>query len=59
MHILRQVHDELILEGPRENAEEAQNIVIACMERPFGDDVILEVDLVVDSTLADTWYDAK
>lgn len=59
LRALRQVHDEVILEGPRENAEEAQKIVIACMERPFGDDVKLEVDLVVDSNFADTWYEAK
>lgn len=58
-HPMRQVHDEVILEGPLANAEEAQKIVIACMERPFGDGVILGVDLVVDSHFADTWYKCK
>lgn len=60
-----QVHDEVILEGPREASAEAQALVVACMENPFplagnnGYSNPLDVDLVVDSNVADTWYEAK
>jgi DNA polymerase I len=60
--LLLQVHDEVILEGPKESATEAQQIVIECMKSPFGDNcgsLPLRVELSVDSKYADTWYDAK
>eukprot|EP00873_Tetraselmis_striata_P045984 jgi/Tetstr1/466248/TSEL_010804.t1 len=57
--LLLQVHDEVILEGPKTTAEEAQRLVVACMERPFNGENPLSVDLNVDSNIADTWYDAK
>lgn len=59
--LLLQVHDEVILEGPKESAETAQAIVVECMRSPFGQGGgdPLRVELVVDSKYADTWYDAK
>ena len=56
-----QVHDEVILEGPRENAEAARQRVIECMRSPFNASAAnpLRVDLVVDCKFADTWYEAK
>lgn len=55
-----QVHDEVILEGPRASAEEAQKIVVDCMENPFdGQPNVLKVALEVSSNIADTWYEAK
>ncbi|KAL0051060.1 hypothetical protein WJX82_001248 [Trebouxia sp. C0006] len=57
--LLLQVHDEVILEGPKESALEAQRLVLACMERPFDGRNPLLVGLVVDSKIADTWYEAK
>ncbi|KAL0038670.1 hypothetical protein WJX79_002562 [Trebouxia sp. C0005] len=57
--LLLQVHDEVILEGPKESALEAQRLVLACMERPFDGRNPLLVELVVDSKIADTWYEAK
>ena len=59
MWALLQVHDEVILEGPKESALEAQRLVLACMERPFDGKNPLLVGLVVDSKIADTWYEAK
>ena len=56
---VRQENSELILEGPRENAEKARDVVKACMERSLGDHIELAVDLVVDSKIANTWYEAK
>ncbi len=58
---LVQVHDEVILEGPREHAEAARRRVIECMRSPFNasTDKPLRVDLVVDCKFADTWYEAK
>ena len=58
--MLLQIHDELIFEGPEENAEAAKAEVLACMERPFDASLpSLLVDLVVDAKTAKTWYDAK
>ena len=59
--LLLQVHDEVILEGPKESAEAAQAVVVECMRSPFGDagGDPLRVELVVDSKYADTWYEAK
>ncbi|KAK9818799.1 hypothetical protein WJX74_001704 [Apatococcus lobatus] len=58
--LLLQVHDEVILEGPEESAEEAQKIVVDCMENPFdGKHNVLKVALEVSSNVADTWYEAK
>lgn len=56
-----QVHDEVILEGPRETAEAARARVVACMSSPFSglNPKPLLVDLVVDAKHADTWYEAK
>ena len=44
---------------PKEHAEDAQRIVVDCMEKPFGGVNPLDVDLVVDSKFAETWYGAK
>ncbi|CAN1318670.1 DNA polymerase I A, chloroplastic/mitochondrial [Linum perenne] len=37
-----QVHDELILEGPKESAEEAKALVVECMSKPFGGKNVLK-----------------
>ncbi|KAJ3705683.1 hypothetical protein LUZ61_009388 [Rhynchospora tenuis] len=57
--LLLQVHDEVILEGPTESAEEARSIVVECMSKPFNGVNILDVDLVVDAKCAKSWYEAK
>jgi DNA polymerase-1 len=59
--LLLQIHDEVILEGPKETAQQAKDEVIACMENP-GDGFglgKLSVKLEVDAKSADTWYKAK
>jgi len=59
--LLLQVHDEVILEGPKETAEEAFKEVIKCMEEPwvFGLEETL-VPLSVDGSCDnDNWFDAK
>ncbi len=57
--LLLQVHDEVILEGPKATAAEAQARVVDCMQHPFLGHNPLSVELVVDSKVADTWYEAK
>ncbi|KAI3466232.1 hypothetical protein Pfo_022895 [Paulownia fortunei] len=57
--LLLQVHDEVILEGPTESAEEAKAIVVDCMSKPFDGKNILRVDLSVDAKCAQNWYSAK
>lgn len=59
--LLLQIHDEVILEGPKECVDEAMQEVRHCMENPF-DNVGLKkllVHLDVDAKSADTWYKAK
>jgi DNA polymerase I-like protein with 3'-5' exonuclease and polymerase domains len=66
------VHDEVILEGPKESSARAQELVVQLMQNPFlclvGDGALraelaqgqpLLVELSVDSNVADTWYEAK
>lgn len=55
----KQVHDEVILEGPTESSEVAKAIVVDCMEKPFDGKNILRVDLAVDAKCAQNWYSAK
>jgi DNA polymerase I len=55
--MLLQVHDEIMVEGPRESVDEAMSILRQCMEHPFEN--ALRVELVVDATAATTWYEAK
>jgi len=59
--MLLQIHDEVILEGPEETAEEAYAEVIECMQQPWGFGLEeMEVPLLVDGTCVHTnWYDAK
>ena len=60
-----QVHDEVILEGPVQNAEAALKEVEECMGKPFtADDGVgrvnrLSVELAVDAKFAENWYKAK
>lgn len=55
--MLLQIHDEVILEGPEEHAEEALRIVKELMSHPVDDE--LRIVLEVDAKIADNWYDAK
>lgn len=59
--LLLQIHDEVILEGPEETAEEAFHEVIRCMEAPWVYGLNeTAVPLVVDGSFTHkTWYDAK
>ncbi len=56
---LLQVHDEVILEGPKTSADRATELVVDCMAKPFDGVNPLLVELVVDAKHADTWYEAK
>ncbi|CAK0833482.1 unnamed protein product [Prorocentrum cordatum] len=53
--VVMQVHDELVFEGPAENATAALAVVKDIMERPFLDGLELKVPLVVDAKVAKTW----
>jgi len=59
--LLLQVHDEVMLEGPEETAEEAFEVVLECMQEPwvFGLNKT-DVPLLVDGSCKHkTWYEAK
>jgi len=55
--ILLQIHDEVILEGPEENAELALKIVTQEMENPF--DYEFPIKLEVDAKIGNNWYESK
>lgn len=57
--MILQVHDELLLEGPLENAEAAKSILVELMEHPFLDDFELSVPLPVDAKISATWMEGK
>lgn len=59
-HFVMQVHDEFVLEGPSDTAQEASEIVKSVMEKPFKETmpdfsmlVPLEVSISVSDTLAE------
>jgi len=56
--LILQIHDEVILEGPKEHVEQALARVKEVMESPMGEQKLL-VSLNVDGKWAETWYDAK
>jgi DNA polymerase I len=53
--MLLQVHDELVLESPAEEAERAAAQVKAAMEQVCE----LHVPLLVETGIGDNWRDAK
>jgi DNA polymerase-1 len=55
--MILQIHDEIILEGPEENAERALKIVIEDMENPL--DYEFPVKMEVDANIGNTWYETK
>jgi DNA polymerase-1 len=52
-----QVHDELILEGPKETVKEAYDIIVKEMSQPLSKPLL--VDLVVDAKIGKSWWEAK
>eukprot|EP01090_Pellita_catalonica_P012282 TRINITY_DN2624_c0_g1_i1.p1 TRINITY_DN2624_c0_g1~~TRINITY_DN2624_c0_g1_i1.p1 ORF type:complete len:463 (-),score=86.68 TRINITY_DN2624_c0_g1_i1:36-1424(-) len=57
--LILQVHDELILEGPEDSAEQALSQLFHIMQNPFDDGVRLLVDLVVDGSIGNSWFECK
>jgi len=57
--LLMQVHDEVILEGPKESSEIALQVVRHAMQNPFGGKNLLRCALDVSSSFAGSWYEAK
>lgn len=55
--IVLQIHDEVIMEGPEKNADEALKLMIDDMENPI--DYKFKVKLEVDAKKGDSWYQAK
>ncbi len=53
--LILQVHDELVVETPLEQAQAVGALVRACMEDAFA----LSVPLVADVGIGPNWYDAK
>lgn len=62
--LAQQVHDEVMLEGPKGSADLALARVVECMENPWKNLMGLQtpplrVQLAVDANIAGNWYEAK
>ncbi len=53
--MLLQIHDELVFEAPADVAEEARRLIAGRMESAMR----LDVPLVVDSAVSETWFEGK
>ena len=53
--IVLQVHDEMMIESPIEEAEKVKEIVKTQMENA----ITLKVPLIADVSEADNWYECK
>ena len=53
--LILQVHDELIVEAPQEEAEQVK----ALLQEEMENAVSLSVPLTADAAIGRTWYDAK
>ena len=61
-HMVLQVHDEFILDGPACYAEEGKERLKELMQNPFAfinPDYRFKVPMLVDADIGDTWADAK
>ena len=56
--MVHQVHDEVILEGPEEFAEEALGILVGLMQDPLEETEFL-VEMEVDAKICNNWYESK
>jgi DNA polymerase I len=52
--VIMQVHDELIFEAPKENAEEVLSTMKGMMEKA----VKLDIPLIADAAIGDNWNEA-
>jgi DNA polymerase-1 len=53
--MLLQIHDELVLEVPRDQLDAAKSLLVETMEQAMT----LDVPLRVDSAWAANWFDAS
>ena len=53
--LILQVHDELIVEAPQEEAQSAASLLKSCMENI----VSLRVPLTAEVNIGRSWYDCK
>jgi len=52
-----QIHDEIIMEGPKESAEEALELVRTIMSNPLESPLLVKLE--VDANIGFSWYEAK
>jgi DNA polymerase-1 len=56
--MLLQVHDELIFEAPKAEAEGAKALITSVMENAADPVLTLAVPIVAEAGVADSWADA-
>jgi len=52
-----QIHDEVVLEGPEENADKACKQLVKLMESPLDNPLLVKLE--VDASIASNWFEAK
>jgi DNA polymerase-1 len=55
VRMLIQIHDELVFECPRQQADRAKAEIVACMEGAMS----LSVPIVAEASISENWYDGK
>ena len=53
--LILQVHDELIVDAPKEEADRVKTLLKDCMEAAYK----LKVPLIADANTGKSWYDTK
>ena len=56
--LLLNIHDEVILEGPKEFTDEAVEIIRKCMEEPW-EGMPKKIEFKIDVKASANWFDAK
>ena len=53
--LVLQIHDELIVDAPKQEAERVATLMQACMEQV----VTLKVKLLAEAKIGNSWYETK
>lgn len=54
-HLLLQIHDELVVETPEQDAEDVRDLLVNVMESAMD----LDVHIVADASIGSNWYECK
>ena len=55
IYLVGYIHDEIILEAPEDKVEEAQAVLVQCMERAGKECMVTKVPVIAESGVGDDW----